>query len=289
MFQSLLSFLLASTLSLSGLSADIAEPSFDASVLLDVTPVPYQNEEYVSPGYMSATAAISIDVESQSTLYESNAYSALPIASITKLMTAFIIMEENNPSDLVTVSYEAATMPGSSMDLLSGESISVKHLLMGALIESGNDAATALAEYNAGDTGSFVKKMNDRAESLGMTKTHFEDVTGLNANNVSSAHDLALLASHLSKDPGIRDIVSQSEVTITSESGHSHALSNTNILLGQDGISGMKTGRTPTAGECLVSLANQDGHETITVILGSDNRFADTSLLVNWIYNAYSW
>ena len=292
MFQSLISLLLASTLSLaSSVSGLAAQDTFDDSTLLSVAPIPYQQEDYIAPGYMSATATIAVDLESQSTLYEYNSQARLPIASLTKLMTAFVILEENDTDDIVTISSNAASTVGSSMGLYTGEQITVKNLLYGLLIESGNDSAVALAEHNAGSESAFVTKMNQKAKELGMYNTAYANTTGLDSSIAySSARDLALLSSHLSRDPSIREIVRQESATVSSTTGISHTLTSTNILLGQYGIKGLKTGKTPVAGECLITLAESpDSHEIITVVLGSGNRFGDSSTLVDWIYRAYIW
>lgn len=291
MFQSFISFLLASTLSLSTAGGNIDNPNnFDDSVLLSVAKIPVQ-EEQLSPGFISAEAALAVDLESQTTLYERNSSARLSIASLTKLMTAYIVLEENNPDDIVTISSTAANKTGSRMGLYEGETITIRNLLYGLLIKSGNDAAVALAEFNAGSESAFVNKMNTRAQELGMFDTHFTNTTGLDSEAAySSARDMTLLSSHLARDPNIREIVKLSSTEVTSTSGYVHRLVNTNILLGQLGIKGLKTGKTPGAGECLITLAeSEDGHEILTIVLGSDNRFADTKILVDWIYRAYSW
>lgn len=290
MFQSLISLLLASALSFSSVHTE-PEISFNAKTLLSVSPLPVQREDMVSPGELYAESALAIDLETQSFLYEKNSYERRPIASLTKLMTAYIILKENDPSTIVTVSEHAAGTQGSRMGLHTGEQISVRNLLYGLLIESGNDAAAALAEFNAGDEATFIKKMNEEAKNLGLENTHYANTTGLdNANAYSTAHDLLVLSSHLLEDEGVREIVKNSSYEVTGENGEVHKLSNTNILLGQLGIEGMKTGTTQSAGECLVALAkNPEGHEILTVVLGSSDRFIDTKMLVDWIYRAYIW
>ncbi|MFA4814653.1 MAG: D-alanyl-D-alanine carboxypeptidase family protein [Candidatus Gracilibacteria bacterium] len=291
MFQSLLSFLLASSLSLGSFASDGSEASFNDKTLLSVFAIPVQQEEFVAPATMSGEAILAVDLETQATLYEKNATNRVPIASLTKLMTAALVLEENDPNAVVTVSANAASASGSRMGLRTGEEITVRNLLYGLLIESGNDAALALAEYNAGSESSFIEKMNAMADKLGLDDTHYKNADGLdNTGAYSSARDLAVLTTHLLKDESIREIVNQSKITVSSETGDEHELINTNILLGQLGIKGFKTGKTPYAGECLVALAESpDGHEILSIVLGSGNRFADTKILVDWIYRAYVW
>ncbi len=290
MFQSLLSLLLASSLSL-GSVAGANTMTFDDKTLLSVSSMPVLQQEYIAPSDMSGLNILAVDLETQAILYDKNSLARVPIASLTKLMTAALILEENDPSAIVTVSPNAASATGSRMGLYSGEQISVRNLLYGLLIESGNDAALALAEYNAGSEKAFIDKMNAMADKLGLDDTHYKNANGLDVSGAySSARDLAALTTHLLKDDSIREIVNQSKVTVTSETGDQHELLNTNILLGQDGIKGFKTGTTPLAGECLIALAESpDGHEILSVVLGSKGRFTDTKILVDWIYRAYVW
>ena len=124
-----------------------------------------------------------------------------------------------------------------------------------------------------------------------MYNTNYANTTGLDSSVAySSARDLALLSSHLVRNPSIKEIVRYQSADVTSLSGTSHHLESTNILLGQYGVKGLKTGRTPAAGQCFISYAESpSGNEVITVVLGSGNRFGDTSTLLDWIYRAYTW
>jgi len=291
MFNGLLSLLLASTLSLPSMGTNVELSSFDDKTLLSVSPVPQQEETYVAPGPTSAQSILVMDVESHSSMFSRNEHVQRPIASITKLMTAYIILEENDPNALVTVSANAAGTIGSTMNLVTGEQITVRDLLKGLLVNSGNDAAYALAEYNAGSIDAFVEKMNERADLLGMINTEYKNPTGLDAAGAySTAHDQALLATHLLGDDSIRAITNIESQEITSASGITHQLDTTNQLLGQMGIKGLKTGRTDLAGECVITLAeNEQGHEVLSIVLGSQNRFGDTRVLIDWVNRAFSW
>jgi D-alanyl-D-alanine carboxypeptidase (penicillin-binding protein 5/6) len=292
MFESLISLLLASTLSLSSLTGGLThEAVFDETSLLSVSKLPAHNMELVAPSPMSAASILAIDVNTESILYEKNSYAVRPIASLTKLMTAYIVLKENDPSEIVTVSAAAASAEGSRMGLQSGEKISIKNLLYGLFIESGNDAASALAENNAGSQSAFIEKMNAEAKNLGLENTHYANTTGLdNDDAYSTAHDLLVLSVHLIQDPSVREIVNNATAEVYGENGEVHKLTNTNILLGELGIEGLKTGTTLQAGECLVALAkNPEGHEILTVVLASQHRFTDTKILVDWIYRAFTW
>ncbi|MBU0981251.1 D-alanyl-D-alanine carboxypeptidase [Patescibacteria group bacterium] len=293
MLQNLIALLLASSLSF-GSGAVVAsqpQPTFDDSALISVTPIPHQLPDAGLPGQMSAKSIIAMDVTSGTTLYEKNADIALPIASLTKLMTAYIILEETDPNAVVTVSANAASTEGSRMGLTTGEQITVKNLLFGMLMNSGNDAAMALAEFDAGSHSAFVTKMNQKAKELGLDQTIFANSTGLDyGDNHSTARNLGMLSLYLLKNQAVREIVKNSSFDVTSEDGATHHLVNTNILLGTQGIKGLKTGKTPAAGQCFISLADTPtGHEVLTVVLGSENRFADTKVLLDWVYNSYVW
>lgn len=291
MFQSLLSLLLASALSFSSGALQEKEFGFDQRGLLSVAPIPSLVGEPLSESALYAESALAIDLETQSILFEKQSYERRPIASLTKLMTAYIILKENDPSNTVTVSANAAGAEGSQMGLSTGEQITVKNLLYGLLIESGNDAAVALAEFNAGSESAFIDKMNTEAKNLGLENTHYANTSGLdNTNAYSTAHDLLTLSTHLLKDESLREIVRNSSIEVSGLNGEIHKLTNTNILLGQLGVEGLKTGTTPLAGECLLSLVKtEEGHEVMTVVLGSSDRFIDTKILIAWINTAFTW
>lgn len=291
MFQSLLSLLLASTLSFSASGLQEKDLGFDDKALLSVSPIPSLISEDLGASAIYADSALAIDLETQSILFEKQSYERRPIASLTKLMTAYIVLKENDPTAIVTVSANAASAEGSQMGLNSGEQITVKNLLYGLFIESGNDAAVALAEFNAGSESAFIEKMNTEAKTLGLENTHYANTSGLdNSNAYSTAHDLITLSTHLLKDESVREIVKNSSIEVSGTNGEIHKLTNTNILLGQLGIEGLKTGTTPLAGECLLALAKtEEGHEVVTVVLGSSERFVDTKILIDWINTAFTW
>lgn len=292
MFKSLLSLLLASTLSLGSVASDARNyKTFNDRELLSVAAIPLQKPEMISPAEVSSRAVIAIDLESQSVLFQKNPDLKLPIASLTKLMTAYIILDEEDPDAIVEVSQKAAATGGSSMGIRSGEKISVKNLLYGLLIPSGNDAAVALAEFNSGSEENFVNKMNAKAMLLGLDQSQFANATGLDTNeSYSTPRDLALLSSYLLKDDTIKEIAAQKSTEVSGQNGLIHKLENTNVLLGQMGIRGLKTGKTPAAGECLISYADgPNGSQVLLVILGSGNRFNDTKILLDWIYRAFIW
>lgn len=272
--------------------AIIKTASFDLSNILNSAPIPIKKNEYIKP-LIDARSAIAIDEKSGTILFEKNSHQKLPIASITKLMTILIILEENQLSDIVKVKQSAAGTEGSTMYLRTDEEITVNNLLHGALIASANDAAAALAEYNAGSQQEFVKKMNQKAKLLGLTDTHFANPIGLDSSsNYSSSFDIAKLAKEVYKNPLVKEIALMKEFSVQSVDGkYTHKLESTNQLLDSYlNIKGLKTGRTTSAGECLVSIAEDENqNQILTVVLNSPDRFRETKILTDWIFRAYNW
>jgi len=253
---------------------------------------PVKKSEFISP-IVDAKGSIAVDIDSQTILFEKNAHERMPIASITKLMTALIILEENELNEIVTVSANAAGTEGSSMYLHSGERIALENLLYGIIINSANDAAVALAEHNAGTVNAFVEKMNEKAKKLGLINTHYSNPIGLdNPENYSSAYDIAKLGIHVYQDKFIKHAAKQQEFEVKSEDKSiTHHLSSTNDLLDSYlNVKGLKTGRTDAAGLCLAAVAENDNEEEIiTVVLNSPARFTESKIIIDWVFRAFDW
>lgn len=296
MLRALLSFLLLGSLQANSLEANMLpslgqEEDFQLRNLIEINSTPTLKENKIEP-VIYADAAYALDITSNTILYTKDEHDSHPIASLTKLMTAYIILEEENLDDVVTVSRNATTQEGSKMWLGTGETITVESLLYGLLIQSGNDAATALAEFNAGSEENFVEKMNQKAKLLNLNETYFTSASGIDDQGYSTAQDLARLSMYLLKNDFIRNITSLTSATVTGTDGYpTHNLTSTNELLGSYlNVKGLKTGKTGGAGECLIAVGeNSAGHEILTVMLGSDDRFGETKLLLDWIYNSYIW
>lgn len=215
----------------------------------------------------NAKSAVLIDAKSGAVLFEKNAHSRRPMASTTKIMTALAVIE-NAPCDkIIKVSPGAQGIEGSSIYLKSGEEITVLDLLYGLLLESGNDAATALAIGVFGSEEGCVEYMNKRAHDMGLVDTSFENVHGLDGEkHYTTAYELALLSKHAMQNSLFREIVSTKNYTTKGE--NPRYFSNHNRLLyGFEGAVGIKTGYTSKAGRCLVSAAKFDNEEYIAVTL----------------------
>ncbi|MBI4185758.1 D-alanyl-D-alanine carboxypeptidase [Candidatus Berkelbacteria bacterium] len=271
----------------------------EAPIASDVTLTqPPRRVSQQSPG-VSAKAIYVLDVGSGYPLYANNEHAPVPIASTTKLMSAVVALNRYNLHDEVIVSQHAAETIGSDIHLVAGERITVLNLLQGLLIQSGNDAAFALAEQLG--TDQFVAAMNETAAMLGMTDSTFADPAGLDDAGYASARDLAILAAYALRFDTIRTIVAKREATITSTNGTtSHTLKTSNRLINPESpffleaATGLKTGFTPAAGHCLVASAKVGNHEVVTVVLGTTEQTNEASAkasrsLLQWALNSYQW
>lgn len=228
---------------------------------------------------LAAESYLLLDYHSGRVLAEQNADQRVEPASITKLMTAYVIFQALESGsialdDKVLISEKAWRMPGSRMFIEVGKRISVENLIKGLIIQSGNDASVALAEYVAGTENAFVSLMNNDAAQLGMTNTHFVNVTGLpDPEHYSTARDIAILGSALIHDfPEYYKYYSQKEFT-----WNGITQNNRNDLLYRDpSVDGMKTGHTDSAGYCLVTSAKRDDMRLISVVMGTESERART-------------
>jgi len=296
MWKAFTSMILSTLIPASVLSTQSLTPPTPTPPPLDiqVEPLAVSVEEELSTPFIRSNAALVIETHSNEALYTKNVWEALPIASLTKLMTALVVKENMDLEQVVTVSKKIYTVGGSSMDLVVGEQITVDNLLKGLLINSGNDAAVVLSEAAAGSTEEFVKLMNERKNSLGLDATVFVDPAGLKNGNVSSAFEIAHLAKYVFKDPYLQSIMREKNIVVQSVDGiYNHRLSNTNRLLGTDMTSRIiagKTGTTPLAGQCLISFINNDsGRTTLTILLGSPNRYEEVKTLTSWVDENFIW
>jgi D-alanyl-D-alanine carboxypeptidase (penicillin-binding protein 5/6) len=234
---------------------------------------------------INASAAVLIDAGTGETIYEKNPHIHMAPASTTKIMTAIIAIEHGDLEHEVKISANAASTPGSSMRLRRGEKYSLHQLLYGLLLPSGNDAATAIAEYIAGSEVKFAGLMNEKAKELGMADTHFKNASGLPAEgHYSTAYDLALLARYALENPVFAAIVQTKFTSVpVSRSKVKKPLTNHNKLLWQyPYTTGIKTGYTRKAGRCLVASATQKETSLISVVLKSGTMYNDSISLFNF-------
>lgn len=245
----------------------------------------------------SAKSAILVDNLSGKVLYEKNADEKLAPASMTKLASMLIVMEAiDNGSlkleDKVTISEEAANMGGSQVFLQAGEVYTVHVLLKSVAIASGNDAVVALAEKVGGSVSGFVDMINKRLKELGATNTNFVNPHGLDAEgHYSTARDMAIIARELLRHEKILEYTSIYEEYLEKNDGSRIWLVNTNRLVRfYDGVDGLKTGFTKTAGYCLTATAKKNNFRLISVVMGEDtteNRSSDTVKMLNYGFNTF--
>ncbi|WP_224985107.1 D-alanyl-D-alanine carboxypeptidase family protein [Geomonas agri] len=212
-------------------------------------------------------------------------------ASLTKMMTALIVMERCNLNDVVVVSRGAARETGSRIGLRRGEKFRVRDLLAATLIASANDACRALADHACGNQTDFVVQMNARARALGLENTHFANACGHDSRGLySNAHDLARIAEKAMQLPQFAKIVARHDMRITTLDGRrSYYLRNINRLIGRyPGAIGVKTGTTPNAGQCLVALAQREDTRVLLVIMHSRNRWGAAPELLDAAFAASS-
>lgn len=213
------------------------------------------------------------------------------MASTTKIMSIIIVVENCNLSDTVTITAKAAGTGGSKLGLHTDDKITVMDLLYGLMLRSGNDAAVALAIHTAGSVEKFADLMNQKAEELGLTNTHFVTPHGLdNPNHYTTAYELAKITDYALKNETIAKIVKTKTATININ-GSPMQINNTNELLGNvDGVYGVKTGFTNNAGRCLVTSVKRGDMDLIIVVLGADtrkDRAKDSMKLIEYAYKRF--
>ena len=235
---------------------------------------------------ITAKSALIYDLSSNKVLFDKNAKEKLPMASLTKIMTAIIALENPRKDDRYVV--EGSDLVGEdSMGLGTGETLSLKELLYGLMLKSGNDAAETLAGNFKGGRSAFIKAMNDKAKSLGLKDTNFTNPTGLEGDGkqYTTAYDLIVISKYaLDNFPLFNQIVSTFDYNIEASSSHkAFFLENeTNLLTSYPGVKGVKTGFTPEAGLCLVTYLDYQGHKVLGVVLGSDDRRGEMIELLDY-------
>lgn len=259
----------------------------------------------VSSVEIGADAVLSADENIEKIFYQKNISKRVPIASLTKLMTAIVVLDNYNLEEKIKISSAAVRTEGEMGGLIVGEEITVKNLLYVMLIESSNDAAFAFAEKTGVEN--FIGLMNKKSVELDLKNTYFANPAGLdNKNNYSTAFDLARITSAALRYPQIWEILRTQEINVKSEKDQtnsssqifSHRLINSNKLLSTlSGVTilGGKTGYTDLAGGCMILVVQFENFRVINIVLGADggtpflDRFKETEKLVNWLKIAYIW
>lgn len=296
----------------------ISESIFLASQFIPTYPI--RNWDIPDPN-ITAKIALVFESTRQKILWQKNGlHESQPIASLTKLMTAIVVMENAAPEDVLTVSKNAVAQNGEMGGLIVGEQLTVKNLLYALLIESSNDAAIALAEgvgnkiifdssrhdrtRSNNNRDSFIDLMNQKVRSLGLSDTNFTEPSGLDPGNRSSAWDLNIIMQKILMYPVLQDIMQTPAIDFQSVDGKfKHHLRNTDKLLDQfpEIIAG-KTGYTEEAGNCLIlawraplgespltGRAPNDQGTIISIIMDSQDRMAESAALLQWTKNAFLW
>lgn len=285
MYGSLLSVLLLGMIPGFGAQRDIA----DFRSFLSVAPPAVLSADDLRDldGALTATGVVIIDLESGQKIYDRGAQTAHPMASLTKLMTALLIVEHHDMDEIVTVPSDARNVIGNTAHLPIGQRFTVGDLLSAMMIPSANDAAIALAVHHSGSADAFVVDMNERAVELGLKDTSYGNPVGLDeSRQLSSARDLAWLATYVLRNDAIRERMSMKDASISSLEGteiylaHSHQLLDVPVAAsltatGSAVVVAGKTGTTDDAGQCLLSLVEAGGRKYVTVLLGSRDRYAD--------------
>ena len=265
----------------------------DIDVPLDSTPV---NAAIGQTLDIKAKSVVLMEPNTGKVLYESNSDEKLPPASITKIMSLLLVMEAIDRGDIsletvVTASEHACSMGGSQIWLEPGETMTVNDLLKAAVIASANDACVALGETVAGSEEGFVALMNERANELGMTNTHFVNCTGLDAEeHLTTAYDVALMSSALIKHDLIKDYSTVWMDTL--RDGKSELVNTNKLVRFYEGTTGLKTGTTSTARYCLSATAERNGLELVAVVMAgesSNDRFGGAKKLLDYGFANYNY
>ncbi len=280
MLDALLSVLFVGMVPVLGVHGDT--PSSLGADLLSVSPptvitAPGLSQLLHLSGDLSSSGVLILDLDSGQRVFERDADVPRPMASLTKLMTALIIVENHSMGEWVTVPADIGAVDGSVAHLHAGDSYTVGDLLSALLILSANDAAVTLARYHSGSEAAFVQEMNQRAQMLGMRHTTYDNPTGIDASGQSaSPQDIAWLTMFAYRYPDIRIRMGTPEATIQSQGGHLISLSHTHQLLHEHtAVVAGKTGTTDEAGQCLLSVVQENGRRYLVILMHSLDRYAD--------------
>lgn len=244
----------------------------------------------VSAFSSSASSAILLDLDSEYIYYQSNSHNPRPVASISKIMTAIVAIESANLDDVVTVGEEILDAYGSGIYIKVDEQISLRDLLYGLMLRSGNDSALAIAHYVGGDIAGFVEMMNNKAKEIGMKNSTFNNPHGLDekGGNISTAYDMAILTKYAMNNSEYREIVSTEIKKVETNKNYYSWTNKHRLVLNYDYVTGGKTGFTDKARRTLVTTASKDGINLVAVTLNDGNDFNDHISLFNEVFDNYT-
>lgn len=260
-------------------------------ILIIISIIIMSDIKHIDGNADSNTSEIVMELNSKRILYESNAYDKKYMASTTKILTAIVIIENCNLDDVVTVTKQSVGIEGSSIYLEEGEKLSVKDLLYGLMLRSGNDCAETLALHCSDSIEAFAELMNLTAKTIGAKNSNFVNPHGLhNDEHYTTAYDLALISCYAMKNNDFREIVSTKSVNIpfSTRDCNRHLVNKNKMLNEFDGSTGIKTGYTKKAGRCLVSSCKRNGMELICVVLNCPPMFERSKKLLNGCFSEYS-
>ncbi|WP_408954587.1 D-alanyl-D-alanine carboxypeptidase family protein [Natroniella sp. ANB-PHB2] len=249
------------------------------------------NQQAVAQPQVNARAAILIDAETGQVLYNKNMHEVRPPASTTKIMTGILAIEYGNLADKVSASNRAAYEGGSSIHLTPQETLTLRELVYGLLVKSGNDAAVAIAEHIGGSVEEFAEMMNQKAREVGALQTSFKNPNGLpQEGHLTTAYDLAQITRYALENNFFAEVVDTSKKRISWPGNDwDRILINTNrLLVRSEMVDGVKTGYTSAAGKCLVASATRNGQQLISVVLKGGDVWNGSLALLNYGFNNYS-
>lgn len=242
---------------------------------------------------LGSQAIVLMDATSGEVIYELNSHARRAPASVTKIMTALIAIERGNLNDWVTVEYDPEPLVNEQSSMMwvnPGERVRLEDLVYGLMLPSGNDAAEAIANYIAGSEDGFVKLMNEKAQELGMSDTHYANPHGLDQeDHYTSAYDLAVLARYAMRNAAFREIASAKIWTVHGIERTWDVYNLNKLLFIYPDADGIKIGYTDNAGKTIVASVNHQGHRVYAVLMGSWNLWADTPALYDWAFGNYTW
>ncbi len=285
LYKTLILFLFMMQINMLSFAEDFDEETIDVNAEVEAS---VKSNEVPD---VNSRSCVVLDRLSKNILYGKNEKSKVKMASTTKIMTAIVVLENSSLDTTVEASKKAAGTGGSRLGLKTGDKITIRDLMYGLMLCSGNDAAVCLAESVGGSIEGFAELMNAKAQELGLSNTHFESPHGLDSDgHYTTAYELALLSDYALKNSTFRDIVGTKNHTVTIN-GSPKNLSNTNELLGNlNGIYGIKTGFTNGANRCLVTACKRGDMDIICVALGADTknfRTKDSIKLIEYSFKTY--